>query len=336
MPCQPCFLGLPREVRDGIYGLVPLAQCQAASAPPAPPAPSSSSELIRRANTIFHHRVEPYDISDPAEHLYAFSVSDAQPLVNPALSLLLVNHQVHHETKQALDWMAKKPQDLYLDVIFCKATDCLWATWLSVPCLASRYRNFYVKVRHFDQHELLGSEAQETDSSHTSHEGRILTKLLSGALCTYLQGGTLAHGRPASDSAGFTAEHLLLDFFPNPHEDTEDDEDTGDDEETVDDEVTEDWGVIDYALDFMWELGWFTRPIAAVTPFYERIGNIRSVGNGAQFQLQRFDLSYNLGRYFNQPNPDSDIDPIKWRDATIRKRQEAGLPTEAVRPVAHE
>ncbi|KAH9904208.1 hypothetical protein F4778DRAFT_734410 [Xylariomycetidae sp. FL2044] len=183
------FLGLPREIRDAVLELVPYLPRK------APPEPLGE-DLERRLNppsTPTPRLCRPF-----ARHDVLF---DADPLRNPVLSLLLVNHQLHDETMDMLHRMSREPQYLVLDLLHCESR--LSSTWLVVPTLASRYATFHVQFRARDERpgENLWEETTlfSTSLSHLDH-----------VLGLFLKEGLKAR----HDHGPFIADKLVLDFPP--------------------------------------------------------------------------------------------------------------------------
>lgn len=106
------FMSLPLEIRLLILN---FAVCLPLAAPTCP----SASQHGRRCVTN-----KKGDIISQQRSVWQL------PITNPALNLLLVNHQLHAEVKDALRFV---PARYHVDIMFVK-THGLWPTW-SIPAM---------------------------------------------------------------------------------------------------------------------------------------------------------------------------------------------------------
>jgi hypothetical protein len=101
------FLTLPQELRDKILTLA----IKAPLSPPQPPGPNEDHPSFLDNYTSFHDRIN-------------------------AIPTLLVNKQLHRETKAVIDRLPNK-HSYDLDILVVNEEE-LWPTWLSVPALTSQ------------------------------------------------------------------------------------------------------------------------------------------------------------------------------------------------------
>jgi hypothetical protein len=113
------FLTLPQELRDKILTLAieaPLSLLQ-------PPAPSEDHQSSIDNFTSFYGRIN-------------------------TIPTLLVNKQLHRETKAAIDRLPNK-HSYELDILLVNEVE-LWPTWLSVPALTSQIEKVRATIRYID------------------------------------------------------------------------------------------------------------------------------------------------------------------------------------------
>ncbi|KAI1504644.1 hypothetical protein F5X99DRAFT_21183 [Biscogniauxia marginata] len=330
MTSRPLFLGLPCEIRDAILEFV---LCQPRRVPESP----SLEELSRRKITPLRRQL------NYSRHIYAGVLFDAEPLTNPALPLLLTNRQVYHETVQTLNRMASRPQDIALDFL-CLDNGSIWPTWLSLPTLGPRYRTLYIRFRLCaTPKELTDTEMKRSNPDFVGFDDWPSTCAIDVSLRTFVQGGPLAR----HDSAGITAEHLVMDFLPMAEskvlpfglstelspwaylQDCIPNYNTFVLNAPPDPSLAAGHALSNYILiQTIYGLVSHLQPRLCAAMLYERFGDFEVRLDGAT--RARIDMADMLARF---PFVDSDgeprlasFDPFTWRSVTIEKRRKAGLP----------
>lgn len=120
------FLELPREIRDKVLSLV-----------------------------LSHHEDAPTDVSDASGRAEFDDIRFVRgmmsrvmyiehPPMRDSTSLLLLNHQLHEETQDAIRLLPTN--SFVLDVIIAHERK-LWATWLYAPVLTTRVDRVYTTIR---------------------------------------------------------------------------------------------------------------------------------------------------------------------------------------------
>ncbi|KAI1485116.1 hypothetical protein F5X96DRAFT_368737 [Biscogniauxia mediterranea] len=330
MPSRASFLGLPYEIRDAILELV-LYQ------PRRVPTVPSLAELSRRKITPLRRQL------NYSRHIYASVLFDADPLTNPAVPLLLINHQIHDETVQILSRMASRPQDIALDFL-CLDNGSIWPTWLSLPTLGPRYRTLYIRVRLCATPDgLTDTEMKRSNPDFVGFDDWPSTCAVDVSLRTFAQGGPLAR----QDSAGITAEHLVMDFLPTAEsnvlpfglapeltpwaylQECIPNYDTFALDAPSDLSLAAGHTMSNYILtQTIYGLVSHLQPRLHAAMLYERFGDFEVRLNGTT--RARIDMADMLARF---PFVDSDgeprlasFDPFTWKDVTTEKRRKAGLP----------
>ena len=125
---MPSFLDLPREVRDNIIGFV---LCTSTGTPYDGTATGQRTEL---------NDIEYLSWKARREVNYA-----KQFPVTSTSQLLLVNHQLHTETTDAINRSPSK-HSYHLDVAIVNE-EGLWPTWISVPALSTRVDKLHASFR---------------------------------------------------------------------------------------------------------------------------------------------------------------------------------------------
>ncbi|KAI2467489.1 hypothetical protein F4781DRAFT_433378 [Annulohypoxylon bovei var. microspora] len=136
---------------------------------------------------------------------------EQQSFQNPLLSLLLVNRQVHREAQDALRRMSELP-NYAIDIAFLK-NGTLWPTWLSVPKLQQTLGNVYAQFRVFPVPEHLQSHVPDDPYCSEKPGPPPIVWSFYHLLAGFLRNGPLALDRD-NDSGGFTVQNLVLDFLP--------------------------------------------------------------------------------------------------------------------------
>ncbi|KAI1264886.1 hypothetical protein F5Y18DRAFT_436343 [Xylariaceae sp. FL1019] len=143
--------------------------------------------------------------------------------------LMLVNHQLYQETKEALARLAKKPVDYVLDILYSRNAH-FYPTWLSVPTFSSNVRTIYTQFRFPN---MLDTDVFSNPKGPVSHRTfyPIFHRLLSD-LTRFGPRGKATRGRigkkrkakkgskssstrhPPVSGDGITIENLIIDFVP--------------------------------------------------------------------------------------------------------------------------
>ncbi|KAI1759611.1 hypothetical protein GGR53DRAFT_513049 [Hypoxylon sp. FL1150] len=187
---------LPRELRDQIYTFVCLAVRDQ-------PHPSTCRKEDRRVSK------QSTSAAPIARNRVWF---ERRPIENPLLSMMLVNRQIYQEA-QGILWRMGDLPNCVLDVVFLK-DEALWPTWLSVPKLRRNLGTVYTQFRIFhapdhlrvdDGGDLYGSESPGPPP---------IVWVLYHLLANFLRNGPIATADTNDSSGGFTVGTLILDFLP--------------------------------------------------------------------------------------------------------------------------
>ena len=130
------LLSLPRELVDNIIEIVLLSSRPPPEDPDAARAQGQRFPVKDFECRSWHHE----------DVLYGTSPHE---MSSESLPLLLVNQQIHRQTKKAIDRIVKaKRLDYHLDVMFVDGYQ-LWPTFLCVPALTTRVNSIHTDIRIF-------------------------------------------------------------------------------------------------------------------------------------------------------------------------------------------
>ncbi|KAK0639386.1 hypothetical protein B0T16DRAFT_463069 [Cercophora newfieldiana] len=186
MPPSPSLLSIPFEVRTTIIHLALLSPQR------DPPHPDDLHKQQRQPLT---DSTESRRILIPRERA-----------ANPALPLLLTNHQLHTETLDTLQRSFQNTTPCYTADIIYLTNGTLWPTWLSTPVRASHAETVHAHFRIFRCPPGLHADPL---LSNQSFNGQSFMYSLHHLLLS-----CLVSGRHGPCGKPLTVNRLVLDFLP--------------------------------------------------------------------------------------------------------------------------